>query len=63
MRKNYSCKIFFFSTPPPPRIFLPPPPEFFFLHHFFLNVGNSMKRLENMKILKKNISNFIFLNI
>ena len=52
----------FFSTPPPPRIFItPPPPPIFFLHQFFfLNVGNSMKRLENMKFWKKIISNLIF---
>ena len=45
MRNNYSSKFYFFSTPPSP-----PPPEFCFTHNFFfLNVGNSMKRLENMK--------------
>ena len=57
MRKNYSSKKKYFNTPPPPpRICLTPffkmleikknsntpPPK-------FLNVGNSMKRLENMK--------------
>ena len=30
----------------------PPPPGFFFLHQFFFNVGNSMKREENMKYWK-----------
>ena len=35
------------STPPPP----PPPPGNLVLHQFlfFLNVGNSLKREENMK--------------
>ena len=54
-RKNYSSK---------KKFVFPPPPEFFFYTNFlfFLNVGNSMKREENMKFKKKN-SNFIFLNI
>ena len=44
MRKNYSSKKINISTPPPP-------PRNNFLHQFFffLNVGNSMKREENMK--------------
>ena len=42
MRKN--C----FSKPPPH------PPDVFFLQQFFFNVGNSMKREENLKYWKKN---------
>ena len=37
------------TTPPPP-----PPPGIFFLHQIFLNVGNSIKREENMKYWKQN---------
>ena len=33
----------------------PPPPEIFSTQFFFLNVGNSMKREENMKFKKKKI--------
>ena len=32
----------------------------FFLHLFFFNVGNSMKREENLKYLKKNNLKFYF---
>ena len=73
MRKNYSSK-FFFSTPPPKKYFFtpppppqkyfftPPPPECIFLHkYFFLNVGNSMKRLENMKFGKNKVQILFFL--
>ena len=39
----------------------PPPPEFFFtLNFFFFNVGNSMKREENMKFWKKNLKILFF---
>ena len=52
MRKNYSSKnkkIFQHPPPPPPNS----TPQIFFLHKFFfLNVGNSMKREENMKFFK-----------
>ena len=58
----YSKKKKKFNTPPPPPpTFFTPPPDFFFLHQFsFLNVGNSMKPLENMKFCQKKFSNFIF---
>ena len=55
--KNYSSKKNIFPTP---EIFLPPPPNFFFTPFFFLNVGNSMKRLENMKFWKKKNFKFYF---
>ena len=51
IRKN----LFFYkknSTPPPP-----PPPRRNFL---FFNVGNSMKRLENMKYWKKKLKFYFF---
>ena len=43
----------------------PPPPEFFFLHqiNFFFNVGNSMKREENMKFGRKKILKILFFSI
>ena len=48
--------------PPPPRhFFTTPPPRIFFLHQFFcLNVGNSMKRLENMKFWKQKFKILFF---
>ena len=46
------------NTPPPP-----PPPDFFCTPIFFGNVGNSMKREENMKYLRKKYFNLIFFNI
>ena len=42
MRKNCLTK----KTPPPP------PRNYFFYTKFFFNVGNSMKREENMKYMK-----------
>ena len=52
MRKNYSSKKKY--------IFQHPPPQFFFYTIFFLNVGNSMKRLENMKFWEKKIKILFF---
>ena len=52
MRKNYSSKknkTFQHPPPPPPPNSTPPPKFFFTPISFFLNVGNSMKRDENMK--------------
>ena len=42
---EYSAYFTPVTTPPPPN---------FFLHQFFFNVGNSMKREENMKFWKQN---------
>ena len=40
----------------------PPPPDFFFFTNlfYFFDVGNSMKREENMKYWKTNIFKFYF---
>ena len=54
MRKNtFSTKNFNTYPPPPPR-------DFFFLHQFLFNLGNSMKREENMKFWKKKKSKLYF---
>ena len=46
--------------PPPP----PPPPEFlFYTNLFFFNVGNSMKREENMKYWRKKNLKILFFSI
>ena len=58
MRKNCFSKKKKSTTPPPP-----PPPRIFFLHqifYFFFNVGNSMKREENMIFWRKKFLKFYF---
>ena len=54
--KYIFLKYIFFNTPPPPEFCLTPPPP----PIFFLNVGNSMKLLENMKFWRKKIQILFF---
>ena len=56
MRKNCFSKQKNFNTPPPPEFFL-------YTNFIFVNVGNSMKREENMKFWKKKFLQLFFFNI
>ena len=60
MKREENMKFWRIIVQHPKKISPPPPPNFFFYTNFFLNVGNSMKHLENMKFGKKKNSNFIF---
>ena len=56
MRKNCFSKKKINTPPPPPEFFFPP-------NYNFFNVGNSMKREENMKFWRKKILKILFFSI